>query len=69
MMFRPVFGSNESGRFVSAEIMFRDQACPHCGWSSARVWKFGPRLKASSHVQNSLFFILVMAKQSTNRER
>src|SRR2546428_6693345 len=37
LMFLPVAGSNESGRFLSSETMLRDQACPHCGWSPAKA--------------------------------
>src|SRR5882672_4429584 len=33
-MFWPVLASTEAGKLRSWEIMLRDQAWPHCGWSA-----------------------------------
>src|SRR5438309_6440901 len=37
LIFCPVLRSNASGRRCSFEIILRDHASPHCGWSAANA--------------------------------
>src|ERR1035441_5938179 len=68
-MFRPVWGSKDSGSPVSSETMLRDQAWPHCAWSAARAGRSkAPQASAlNSRGQSKFRFIGCAGREKPKR--